>query len=205
MPRLAKYVLFSFIFTLQGCQPYFKNLFSPPESVAGTDQGQTYDVLRVIQQGQVYDLLKRTQQYSVLNEKQSTRACQELTQEYDKSPDWQVAWVLVYALNSDFSCVKVGDAIKLLDMIQTQQSSRLQLQWLNKAQIKVLEDIKEQYNKNSSLRSQLKKSEEQLVIAQEQMEIVQDQLVELSSKIQALKAIESSINKKLDYEPSYKK
>jgi len=205
MPKLAKYVLFSFIFTLQGCQPYFKTLFQPPEPVAETDQKQTYDVLRGIQQGQVYDLLKRTQQYSVLNKKQSTRACQELTQEYDNNPDWQVAWMLVYALNSDFSCVKLGDAIKLIDTIQAQQSAGLQLQWLNKAKIKVLKDIKKQYNKNSRLRSQLKESERQLVITQEQMGIAQDQLIELSSKIQALKAIENSINKKLDYEPSYKK
>jgi len=205
MPRLAKYVLFSLIFTIQGCQPYFKGLFQPSEPVADTGQEQAYDVLRRIQQGQVYDLIKRTQQYSVLNKKQSMLACQELTQEYEKNPDWQVAWVLVYALNSDYSCVKLGDAIKLVGAIQAQQSAGLQLQWLNKRQIKVLEDIKGQYNKNSSLRGQLKESKEQLAITQEQMEIAQDQLIELSSKIQALKAIESSINKKLDYEPSYKK
>lgn len=205
MPRLAKYILFSLIFTIQGCQPYFKNLFQPSEPVADTGQEQAYDVLRRIQQGQVYDLIKRTQQYSVLNKKQSMLACKELTQEYDKNPDWQVAWVLVYALNSDYSCVKLGDAIKLVDTIQMQQGAGLQLQWLNKMQIKVLEDIKRQYNKNSSLRGQLKESKEQLAITQEQMEIAQEQLIELSSKIQALKAIESSINKKLDYEPSYKK
>ena len=205
MPRLAKYILFSLIFTIQGCQPYFKNLFQPSEPVADTGQEQAYDVLRRIQQGQVYDLIKRTQQYSILNKKQSMLACKELTQEYGKNPDWQVAWVLVYALNSDYSCVKLGDAIKLVDAIQTQQSAGLQLQWLNKMQIKVLEDIKRQYNKNSSLRGQLNESKEQLAITQEQMEIAQEQLIELSSKIQALKAIESSINKKLDYEPSYKK
>ncbi|MBE0470738.1 MAG: hypothetical protein IBX55_14680 [Methyloprofundus sp.] len=205
MPRLVKYVLFSVIFTLQGCQPYFKHLFQPLESVADTDQEQTYDVLTGIQQEQVYYLLKRTQQYSVLDKKQSTLACKELTLEYEKNPDWQIAWVLVYALNSDFSCVNLGDAIKLLKAIQAQQAGGMQLQWLTKAQIKVLEDIKEQYNKNSSLRSQLKASEGQLAMTQEQLGIAQDQLVELSSKIQALKAIESSINKKLDYEPSYKK
>lgn len=205
MSRLAKYILFSFVFTLQGCQPYFKNLFQPPESVVFTDQEQPYDAVRRIKQGQAYDLLKRTQQYFVLNKKQKALACEELRLEYDQNPDWQVAWVLVYALNSDFSCVQLGEAIAMLGAIQTQQSVGLQLQWLNTVQIKVLESMKEQYNQNRRLRNKLKKSEEQLAITQEQMTIAQDQLIELSSKIQALKAIESSINKKLDYEPSYKK
>ncbi len=205
MLQLVKYILFSFVFTLQGCQPYLKNFFQPSKSIESTAHEQPYDVVRRIQQGQVYDLLKRTQQYYVLNQKQRTLACKELRLEYDKNPDWQVAWLLVYALNSDFSCVQLGEAITMLGVIQTQQSAGLHLQWLNKEKIKILESMKEQYNQNRRLRNTLKKSEEQLAITQEQIEIAQDQLVELSSKIQALKAIESSINKKLDYEPSYKK
>ncbi|MCF7970700.1 MAG: hypothetical protein K9L22_05980 [Methylococcaceae bacterium] len=196
MQQLTKFVLLSLIFTVQGCQPYFKAWLYPEKPQALKSQALTS--IGLTEQEQVYDLLKRTQQYSELNKNQSKFACQELTEEYDKDPSWQIAWVLVYALNTDFGCLKPNDAIKLIDKIQAEQSAGLQLQWLNKMQVNVLQAINVQRNKNRRLRNRLKEYQEQQALAQEQLK-------ELSSKIQALKAIENSINKKLDYEPNYKK
>jgi len=178
MRGVSKLFFLVLILNLQGCQSFLLGNPSPPV---------VYKVPAGLpEQEQAFYLLKLTQQYSELNKNQEALACKELTKEYAINPTWQVAWVLVHGLNNDFKCLSLSKTQKLIIDIQAKQSFDLQLQWVNENKARDLKGIQVRNKKYSRLRRKFNES--------------QEQLQELESKIQALKAIESSINKKLNYE-----
>lgn len=124
------------------------------------------------QQEEVYTLLLQGKRYSQLNKHQKQTECLKLKNDYQTQSHWHTAWFLVYALNNDFNCVTLEETLSLLDTIQTAPDKSKLLLWLNKYQIDLLTDLDKS----------------------------QKELKKTNSKIQALKAIEANINKKLDNE-----
>ena len=176
MQRLFKLLFFSLILSHQGCQTLSQYSVFPETQEKFMDQEQ------------VYGLLMQGMQYQKLNKRQQRAKCKKLRQDYQNQTNWQTAWLLVYSLNADFSCVNLDKALGLLNDIQHTPGVDSQLLWLNKNQIQLLNNLQK---KNNSLQNQLNETE--------------IQLQQVISKIQALKAIETSINKKLDDENTNEK
>ncbi len=135
-------------------------------------------------QDQMNDFFIQGMQYANLNKQQQQTECQQLKLEYQTKPDWRTAWFLTHSLNDEFSCLSLKETIDFLQSIDASNEMYAPLQWPNKRQIKLLVLLLEYQKKAKSLRWQLKGT--------------QKRLKEANSKIQALKAIEASINKKLD-------
>ena len=138
------------------------------------------------QQEELYSLLMQGKRYQQFSKLQQQTECRKLKHDYQIQSNWRTAWLLVYALNNDFSCVSLDETLEMLNTIQTAQNSTESLLWLNKNQIELLANLDKLQKKSASLRKQLKKAQKRLKKA--------------NSKIQALKAIETSINKKLGNE-----
>ncbi len=119
-----------------------------------------------------------------LDKAQQQIQCEQLKLKYQTKPEWQTAWLLVYPLNDDFHCLSLNETIDYLQTLVASTEIYPQLAWLNKNQLKILKQLLKYQKKSISLRRQLKEA--------------QKRLKEVNSKIQALKAIETSINKKLD-------
>jgi hypothetical protein len=139
-----------------------------------------------VEQEELYILLMQGKRYQRFTRLQQQAECAKLKQEYQNHAHWHTAWLLVYALNYDFSCVSLDETRDLLNTIQAATSSNNPLLWLNKNQIKSLTDLDKFQKKSNTLRRKLKHAQKRLKKA--------------NSKIQALKAIETSINKKLSNE-----
>ncbi len=137
-----------------------------------------------IEQAQIYNLFIRGMQYAELDQQQRKIACKQLKEDYQTQADWQTAWLLVYAINYNFTCVSLNRAVELLHVIEIDPSTSTQLQWLNNNQINVLNILQKSQTAKANLSNKLKKS--------------QAELEQENSKIEELKAIESDINKKLD-------
>ena len=139
-----------------------------------------------VEQEELYVLLMQGKRYQQFTKPQQQAECAKLKQEYQTQAHWHTAWLLVYALNYDFSCVSLDETQSLLNTIQTAYSRNNPLLWLNKNQIKLLADLDKFQKKSNTLRRKLIQAQKRLKKA--------------NSKIQALKAIEASINKKLSNE-----
>lgn len=138
---------------------------------------------------QMFSLLRQGKRYSELSKQEQRVVCKQLTLDYQQHKDWQTAWLLIYALNQNFTCVSQSDTVILLQKIEKNTEVSPSLQWLNTNQIELLKKLNTlqiKVNsfqiKNHNLKSQLNEAEEQL----------QDVI----SKIQALKVIETTINQK---------
>lgn len=186
--NLIKYILFVLILSTQACRtmPWVK-----PEEVAIPENPVSAD------QQQIIRLLRQGDRYEALNSAERLVVCKRLLLDYQQQADWQTAWLLIYALNDKFSCVGQKETIKLLHAIQEDKGTSPSLLWINRILIpnyKSLRTLQLQlnkyYSKNKGLRTQLQDAE--------------TQLQQVISKIQALKEIETSINKKLDDEPTIK-
>ena len=176
MQRLFKLLFFLLILSHQGCQTLSQYPVFPETQEKSMDQEQ------------VYGLLIQGMQYQQLNKQQQQTQCQKLKLDYQTQTNWQTAWLLVYSLNTDFSCVNLDKTLRLLNDIQQTPEVDPQLLWLNKNQIQLFNTLQK---KNRILQNQLNETE--------------TQLQQVISKIQALKAIETSINKKLDDEHANEK
>jgi len=182
--------LFVLLFTLsiQGCETLSE--YRPPINVSKASN----------EQDQLQRLFRQSKRYHELSKKQRQAACKRLKQDYNKKADWQIAWLLVYSLNDEFNCIKLSRSLKLLKEIKSTLDSSSQLVWLNNTQILLLEGLVKYKSKNKFLRSLLKKSQAQLTQSQEELIQTQEDLQKENSKIEALKAIETNINKKLENE-----
>jgi REP element-mobilizing transposase RayT len=140
------------------------------------------------EQEQLYTLIMQGKRYRQFSELQQQAECVKLKYEYRIHSDWHTAWLLVYALNTKFNCLTPEQALDLLNTIQAKQNSSNLLLWLNENQIELLSNLDKFQKKSTNLRKQLKQTQKRLKKA--------------NSKIQALKAIEASINKKLGNEQS---
>lgn len=183
MQQFLKLSVFLFILTILGCETLSEYRSTSIIKKASNVQKQE----------QIQRLLRQSKRYDELSNKQRHAACKRLKQDYKKQANWQTAWLLVYTLNDDFNCVKKSKTLKLLKAIKADQGTSTQLQWLNNNQILLLKDLDNYKTKNNNLRKQLKKVHIQLKLAQNALKLE-------NSKIEALKAIETNINKKLDNE-----
>ena len=169
MQRLFKLLFFSLILSHQGCQNLTEYRSHP---AIQEERGNQELVNKLFLQGM---------QYQELSKQQQQTKCNKLKQDYQAQTNWQTAWLLVYSLNTNFSCINLNKTLDLLNDIQNTPGVNAQLLWLNKNQIQLLNNLQK---KNNSLQNQLNETE--------------IQLQQVISQIEALKAIETSINKKLD-------
>ncbi len=132
----------------------------------------------------IYDILIQGMHLAELDKAQQQIECEQLKLNYQIKPEWQTAWFLVYPLNEDFHCTSVTETIDYLQTLAASTEIYPQLAWMNNRQIKLVKQLLKYQKKSISLRRQLKEA--------------QKRLKEVNLKIQALKAIETSINKKLD-------
>ena len=171
MQLLFRLFCFLLILNSSGCQIYSRA--QEPLTISSEAQDQQ----------QLYNLFERSTRYNDLSKLQQEAECIKLKQDYKTQAYWYTAWLLAYPLNSNFSCVNLDKMLELLNVIQTAPDSNHQLRWLNNNQIDLLTNIDKLQKKSSSLRKQLKTAQKRLKKA--------------NSKIKALRAIETSINKKL--------
>lgn len=179
MQQLLRLLLFLIIATTQGCQLINKYRTSA-ETIPITEE-----------QEQIFSLLRQGKRYDELSDPHRQAVCKRLKLDYQQHADWQTAWLLVYSLNDEFNCISLNDTLILLVAIQAAHGSSSYLHWLNKNQMKLLMDLNTYHKNRNSLRVQLKNSKEQLKDSQELLK-------KENTKIEELKAIETSINKKLD-------
>jgi len=131
------------------------------------------------EQVQLIDLFARSAKYHDFDNKKKQQLCEQFKQDYKQTSDWQAAWILIYGLNDNFKCMKLSESLTLLKTLQKSVEVNSQLYWLNEQQIKLLADLLSSKRRIYSLSTKLKKE---------------------NSKIEALKAIESDINNKLEGE-----
>ncbi len=153
--------------------------------------------LNSAEQEQIDKIFFQASQYSSISDKEQLSSCEKLKNEYSKTEHWPAAWLMLYSLNKDFKCINLSDSIKLSKVLQNNENFAEQLKFLNQHQIHLFNQMQElqhtnfQYKKNNhALKSKLKH--------------VDGKLKDLSSKIQALKIIETTLNKKLSDDSSEK-
>ncbi len=145
---------------------------------------------------QLISLLEQSAKLTELNPQQQAAACPRLKNAYAKQASWETAWLLVYALNIDFKCMPLNKTLALLNEMQTLLIPFPELQWLNKSKTNTLKTIKSLQTSNIRNKKRLKTKTRRLKQSQLELEATQNQLKEMQDKIQALKAIETRINKK---------
>ena len=181
MQLLYKLLFILLTLTIQSCQTL--DSFQPSQKKVETPG----------EQEQIYRLLRQGRSYAELNEPVRQSLCKRLKKDYQTQADWHIAWLLVYSLNTDFDCVNQKETLVLLKEINTALEPDTLLLWLNKNQLQSLNEIN---SLQSNIRKQLKKNNS----LKNQLAITKKELEDVNAKIQALKAIETSINKKLDNE-----
>lgn len=139
-----------------------------------------------IEKKQIYNMLTQGMYYHGLEKQEQKGKCDQLKQDYKLHSQWQRAWLLAYSLNPDFHCIKLDKTLNLLETIQDTPEISPELDWLNRHEYQLLKLLQQFKRKNNSLKNQLKDTKKELQ--------------EMQSKIQALKMIETNINKKLSHE-----
>lgn len=187
MPIYIKLIYVCIVISLSGCQllndlkSSFNNSQESESSAPfATDQND---------EEKLYQLLFLSSQYSRQTQEQQQLNCKQLKQQYEKKKNWQQAWLIVYSLNKDFSCISLSKTLSLLREIQTELKPTNSLYWLNDNQINLL-------NKLSYLQAKNKKFKRKNAGLKEKLNEAEIQLQDVISKIQALKVIETTINQK---------
>lgn len=186
MQLILRLFLVSIILSTQACQLFTQKKLTPQAHIEPSNQEQAFNILA---QGM---------QYYKLDEQQQLAKCKEVKLDYKIKPSWQTAWLLTYSLNDEFRCLNLDKTLELLNSIQIMPGVNPQLLWLNKNQIQLFIKL----NKLHQLPTKLYRSRKQNNNLQNQLNETEIQRQKALSKIQALKAIETSINKKLNDEQS---
>ena len=177
MQFLFKLLLILLVLSNYGCQTYIWHPLSQ-------------EAARIsLQQKRTQNLLQRGKLLNNLDLQQQKIECKKLNNLYKNEKNWQAAWLLVYSFNRDFHCVSIQKKIDLMQAMNSADSSNFELQWLIDNHLNLLTELRTLrtlQKKNNTLRTRLKDT--------------QKQLKQENSKIEALKEIETSINKKLDNE-----
>jgi len=163
--------------TIQSCQTF--DAFQSSQKKAET----------LSEQEQIYRLLRQGRSYAELKKPVQQTLCKRLKKDYQTQADWQISWLLVYSLNTDFHCINQKETLALLKEINTALEPDTLLLWLNKNKIQSLNKIN---SLQRNIRRQLKKNNS----LKNQLAITKKELEDVNAKIQALKAIETGINKK---------
>ncbi len=184
MKRLHKFILFIIVVTaqsaMQSCQTESQQqtasqLFAEPVKQPSAE---------LIKQQQFYSLLKQGMQQQTLDKNQKSLKCESLKQDYQQESSWQTAWLLVFFSDDEFSCINLHEKKKILHSLTDLKVLTEPLHWLNSNQSYLLSSISQLKKKNKNLKKQLNHANELVT--------------EMNLKIEALKAIEDGINKKLN-------
>ena len=181
MRHILSPFIFLLILTTQGCETLSK--YQPSSTIFSSSD----------EQDQIYRLVRQSKRYDELSKRKRQATCKRLKLDYQILADWQTAWLLVYSLNDDFNCIDKDKTLELLQAIREAQGTSTQLQWLNNNQIILLMELDKQKTKNKSLSIRLNKAQLEQIQTQQQLK-------KANAKLQALQAIETNINKKLDNE-----
>ena len=180
MQRLFKLLFLSLILSCQGCQTLSRYM---PYSTTADEPLSNHELM-----DQLFNQSIKYEQLTIAKKKER---CTLLKQRYQTDNVWQVAWMLAYSSNNEYNCTSIKEKLLLLKLIQNTPDVSPQLLWLNNNQINL-------FNKLQALQAKVNRFQKKNYHLKHQLNEAEMQLQQVISKIQALKAIETNINKKLD-------
>ncbi len=184
MTSLFKLNILLIVVALQGCQ-----LLADSKTPFSFSDESNHSVKVDTNQDPTLQLLALGNKYSTQSKHQKRVLCKQLKLEYKTQKTWKTAWLLTYSLNNNFNCISLSKSLHLLKTIQESLKPEEPLYWLNNKQIQFLKTI-------SYLQVKNKKFKRKNSGLKDQLNGVEVQLQEITSKIQALKVIETTINQK---------
>ena len=103
--------------------------------------------------------------------------------------DWRAGWVLALHIPESESkqCLNITEAVQILTTLESEKKIDPDLIWLNQYHLRLLNKLQQQTKKVSQLKSAMRSNKQQIVD-------LQDENQDLVEKLEALKAIETSIN-----------
>lgn len=103
--------------------------------------------------------------------------------------DWRAGWVLALQVteNSGKQCLNIKQAVQVLTLLESEKKIDPDLIWLNQYHLRLLHKLQQKTKKVSQLNSALRSKKKKIVD-------LLDENQALVEKLEALKAIETSIN-----------
>ncbi|QBZ84256.1 hypothetical protein GHNINEIG_02333 [Hydrogenovibrio crunogenus] len=139
----------------------------------------------------VAHLLTQGSYYASLTGKHRQTVCHKLRKLYQQDQgSWQAGWLLAYSFTDKKSCISHEQRRAILQSLQAQSVLNHQLNWLNASYIQTLDTIDTLKARNASLSEKIAEKEAL------QHDLQQENAL-LKSQIQALKAIEKTLNKRI--------
>lgn len=138
-------------------------------------------------------LLKQGAYYQQLNDVKRQKACGQLWQLYQGKGYWQAGWLLAFSFNATPSCIDHQQRVDILNKLNNTAGINDYVAWLAQSQSQTLNTI-------DALKQQAKVSKAQGTLKKQNQQLSAEN-AELKSQIQALKAIEKSINLRIGNEP----
>lgn len=187
----------SIAFLLSGCAT-LNNQTNPKKSVVMLPLASPEDAEKLTQPlfcGQqdraVAHLLTQANYYANLTGKHRQTVCHKLSKLYQQDQgSWQAGWLLAYSFSGEKSCISHEQRRSILQSLHDQPVLNPQLKWLNTAYIQTLDIIDALKARNASL-------SDKIVQKNSQEQHLQQENALLKSQIQALKAIEKTLNKRI--------
>jgi len=141
-------------------------------------------------------LLKQGAYYQQLSDQKRQKACGQLWQLYQSKGYWQAGWLLAFSFNETPSCMDHQQRVDILNKLNNTNGINDYVAWLAQSQSQTLGTI-------DALKQQAKSSKELKTLGalKKQNQQLNAENSELKSQIQALKAIEKSINLRIGNEP----
>jgi len=187
MPKLIKFIFIFVLFTSQGCESL--KGFKFPLLSDSTKHDNKLEQENKLEQDEIYLLLKQSNQYSHYPTDKKKTLCNRLKLAYKKHNNWKTAWFIAYSFNDSFNCVSLKKKRVLLEFIKPKIKESSPLYSVNLNQIKLLKKL-------SYLQSNNKKIKSKYNSLKIKLNKTETELQTIISKIQALKVIETTINKK---------
>jgi len=184
MRRAHKFLLLILLLAIQSCQTKLPQQSQQKSSQQLLVEPRIKPSVDLIKQQQLYSLLEQGMLQQNLNKNQKQLKCESLKQNYHQKADWQTAWLLVFFSNDEFSCINLHEKKEILNSLANSKELMQPLHWLTVNQSYLLSSISQLKKKNKVLKKQLNNAKKLII--------------ESNQKIEALKAIEDGINKKLD-------
>ena len=143
----------------------------------------------------VDDLITQQKILEGLNGTQKKQACDYLSRQYRQHNLWQAGWLMAFDNAKQGNCLTQQDKLKVLKQLQTSAGLNENMKWLNQRQLDYYQQLNRQNNNNRSLNRKLKKSQQQHNQLKKRYDLLEQQ-------IQELKAIETTINQRINSERS---
>jgi len=184
MKRPHKFLLLILLLAIQSCQTKLPQQSQQKSSQQLLVEPGKKPSVDLIKQQQLYSLLEQGMQQQNLDKNQKQLKCESLKQNYHQKADWQIAWLLVFLSDAEFNCINSHEKKEILNSFANSKEVMQPLHWLTINQSYLLSSISQLKKKNKALKKQLNNAKKLII--------------ESNQKIEALKAIEDGINKKLN-------